>query len=516
MNTDTLEAPILIGPHPRIAAAGWRPHLIALGLVSAVLLLLFARDTAAIAQIWWTSSTYEHCLVVLPIVGWLVWQRWPVVARVEPKAWALPLVWVAIGAFGWLLGQAAGVAAARHLGLAMMLQGAVAVILGRGVTAALWFPIFYALFLVPIGDMLVPPLQTLTAQMCMGLLHLARISAHLDGVFITTPGGWFKVAEACSGAKFLIAMIALGVLVAHLGFLSWRRRAGFMALCLVVPVIANGIRAFGTIWVAQYTGAKAASGIDHVIYGWIFFAIVIAVVLAVSWRFFDRPADSPAVDAAGVERQAALQIKTMPRLRAALAVLAIAAMAPNWAALVQARGSASIPAAAHLPDVPGWQKVTATSGVAWHPRFDGADRLLVQRYRDATGAEVDLAVALYAWQGDGRELVGFGHGAVDPDGPWAWAADLPAPADARAERIEAGGPVSRTVISRYVVGSLTTGSAPRVKIETLEHHLAGGTQRAAALLVSAEDGKGGTAAATRFLTATGDTASLIDRIAAGR
>ena len=45
----------------------------------------------------------------------------------------------------------------------------------------------------------------------MALLHLVQVSARIDGVFITTPGGWFKVAEACSGAKFLIAMIALGV-----------------------------------------------------------------------------------------------------------------------------------------------------------------------------------------------------------------------------------------------------------------------------------------------------------------
>ncbi|MGN6123709.1 MAG: exosortase A, partial [Sphingomonas oligoaromativorans] len=261
-----------ITPQVRAKVGGWPRHVVGLGVVVVGLLALFARDAGDMAAIWWTSSTYEHCLVILPIVGWLVWQRAPVLAEVRPKAWALPLLWVAAGAFGWLLGEAAGVAVVRHLALVMMIQGATAVMLGRGALAALLFPLSYALFLVPAGDMLVPPLQTLTARICMVLLGVVQVPAHLDGVFITTPGGWFKVAEACSGAKFLIAMTALGVLVANLGFRSWRRRAMFMLLAVIAPVLANGIRAFGTIWVAQYKGAAVAGSFDHIVYGWIFFA----------------------------------------------------------------------------------------------------------------------------------------------------------------------------------------------------------------------------------------------------
>ncbi|HET8611239.1 MAG TPA: exosortase A [Sphingomonas sp.] len=498
------------------AAHRWRAPLIALAGVIALLLLLFARDAGAMASIWWNSSTYEHCLVILPIIAWLVWQRAPALATIEPRSWALPLLWVVAGAAGWLLGQAGGVAVARHLGLVMMAQGAVAALLGRGATAALLFPLFYLFFLVPAGDALVPPLQTITAQMCMGLLGLVGVPAHIDGVFITTPAGWFKVAEACSGAKFLIAMIALGVLAAHLGFRSWRRRAAFLALCVVVPVIANGVRAFGTIWIAQYRGVKAASGIDHVIYGWIFFAIVIAAVLALSWRFFDRPADAPPVDMEKVRRQEMLQRRTLPLPAAALAVLAIAGAAPGWSALIALRGTNPIPAAAHLPDVPGWTRMARAPGAPWRPRFDGADRLLLGHYRDAEGDVVELAVALYAAQGEDRELVGFGHGAVDPASDWSWAADLPAPPDALAERIEAPGPTRRIVVSHYALGGIVTGSPARVKLVTLRRHLLGGDQRAAALLVSSQVGQGGRAAVDRFLAALGPVAPAIDRIAEGR
>jgi exosortase/archaeosortase family protein len=88
--------------------------------------------------------------------------------------------------------------------------------------------------------------------------------------------------------KFLVAMVALGALIANVCFRSWRRRALFLFACIAVPVLANGVRAWGTIYVAEGTSVEFASGMDHVIYGGFFFAIVMAAIIGVAWRFFDR------------------------------------------------------------------------------------------------------------------------------------------------------------------------------------------------------------------------------------
>jgi exosortase A len=496
---------IVVTPAYRMDA--WGRHGLALALVAGAILTLFARDAGDVVTIWWGSSSYEHCLLIVPVIGWLAWLRREPLAAVRPGGWTLPLAWVAAGAVGWLVGEAAGVGIARHLGVLMMVQGAVAALLGPSATRILLFPLGYALFLVPAGDAVVPPLQTLTAKMCMAWLHLARVPATLDGVFITTPSGWFKVAEACSGAKFLIAMAALGVLVAHLGFATWRRRLPFVALCLVVPVLANGVRAFATIWVAQHRGAQAADGFDHVVYGWFFFAAVIATVLACGWRFFDR-----APDAVPAPRE--LGGRTLPLGVAAAATLSIAAAAPLWARVADARG-ATIAVGARLPDIAGWQEAP-TAAAPWRPRFDGADRLLVRRYRDGGGRVVDLAVALYARQGEGHVLVGYGHGAADPDGAWAWTADADAPAGWRGERIEGPGGVAREAATAFVVGGATTPSPARVKLRTLAVRLGGGTPLAGAVIVSAEDRAGGTPAVAAFVAALGQPVALVDRVAQGR
>lgn len=274
----------------------WKQHVVLLGALAFAILALFFADAADMVSIWWNSSSYGHCLIVLPIIGWLVWHRREQLMQLTPGVSLCGLPFLTATAALWVLGEATDITLFRHAALVGMLQAAVVTTLGLAIVRALLFPLFYALFLIPFGDEIVPALQLITADISMYLLGLAGLPAHIEGIYITTPSGLFRVAEACSGVRFLIAMIALGALAANLCFKSWPRRISFMAACLIVPIVANGFRAFGTIYIADRTGLEFAASFDHVFYGWVFFAIVIALVLAMGWRFFDREIDDPAFD----------------------------------------------------------------------------------------------------------------------------------------------------------------------------------------------------------------------------
>ena len=279
----------------------WRGPLLRLALAWAALVALAWRDWAEMARQWWDASTYNHILLIPPILAWLVRMRWPELARLPPRAWWPGFAWLGLGLTAWLAGSMADVNLVGQFGAVMLLQAAVGVLLGPRVAAALLFPLGYMLFLVPFGDEIIPALQAITARIAIALTHWSGVPAEIDGVFIDTPAGLFKVAEACSGVKFLVAMVALGTLVAHLCFAGWKRRAAFMAAAVIVPVLANGVRAWGTIYVAQSQGIEFAAGFDHIVYGWIFFAVVMALLLGVSWRFFDRSPDAPLLDVAAIE-----------------------------------------------------------------------------------------------------------------------------------------------------------------------------------------------------------------------
>lgn len=498
------------------ADSAWRCHLPVLAGAAAVLGLLFAGDAADMVGIWLESSTYNHIVLIPAIIAWLVWQRLPELRRLRPSAWPAGLIVVGAGAFAWLLGEAGGVALARHLGLVVMLQGLVIACLGKAVARGLAFPIFYALFLVPAGEEMVPVMQGVTAEMCMALLALVGIPAHLEGVFISIPGGYFEVAEACSGVKFLVAMVAYGALVANVCFRSWPRRALFMTAAVAIPIVANGLRAWGTIYVAWHSGNDFAVGFDHVLYGWIFFAVVIALLMGAGWRFFDRGVDDPWFDPARLQAEDGKAGSTRALAAVTAAALVLATVPPVWLGALSASTGGASAAAMALPEVDGWQRVPMRGGRAWRPHFAGAESLAVGRYRDDSGRTVDLAIAYFPRQREGQEIVGFGQGAAGPG--WTWSGNAVAPPGGRADRITSFGTI-REVATFYRVGRIVTGSAIDVKWETMRARLLGGPQQAVAVLVSAQapaDGVSPRPAIDSFLAALGPIDRLADRAASAR
>jgi exosortase A len=462
----------------------WRSSLIALGATLVLIITLFHRDAYAMARIWWDVSTYNHCLFIPPIIGWLIWQRKDELKALTPRAWWPGLIGVAAAGLLWMLGEAGGIALFRHASLVLMLQSATVTLLGPTILRGILFPLFYLIFLIPLGDEAVPMLQTITAKMCMILLSLFGVPAQIDGVFITTPTGLFEVAEACSGVKFLVAMVAYSTLVANVCFKAWRRRILFLIMAALVPVIANGIRAFATIYISYLEGdVKFAASFDHIIFGWVFFAVVMLIVMGIGWHWFDRSIDEPWINDVQPDGGAS----PSPWLRAG-AVIGLLIGTMGLEGSLAAMGRQPLTHRIDLPKISGWARAPQVQAHPWNVRFVGADHLIWGQFANAKGERVDLAIILYGWQQEGREIVGYGQGAVDPASRWSWVSATKAPVGGKADKIMAPG-TEREVASFYWIGGTLTGSGTKVKFETLKSRLTGTDQASAAVFVSAEDSK---------------------------
>ena len=466
----------------------WRHYIIRLALVIVAILLVFARDAVGMAAIWWNVSTYTHCLFIIPLVGWLIWQRRDEVMALVPSRYTPGLGLVFSGAILWMVGQVAGVALFRHAALILMIQSSVLTLLGWQVTRGLLFPLFYLIFLIPFGDELIPMLQTITARLCMIFLGWAGIPAHIEGVFISIPTGAFEVAEACSGVKFLVAMMAYAALAANVCFKSWPRRVAFLLMALVVPILANGFRAYATIHISYVTGNNGfAESFDHIVFGWVFFGVILLLVMAIGWRFFDRGVNDPWLD----ERVNASATSAIPaRWPIAVATVVLALVPVGWQTATASLGRADVSHAIALPEVANWKRVKTVQSVPWRPRFDGADQFAMGQYQNAKGDRVDLSIAVYGWQAEGKEIVGYAQGAFDPESRWSWANDTMAPDHGSGVRIFAPG-VEREVLSFYHIGGVTTGNPTAVKLATLRSKLLGQNQAAVAVLVSIEGARNG-------------------------
>ena len=508
-----------IQPHRAVAAESivphWRAPLLRLVLSWLAVFGLFAQDWAEMVMQWWNSSTYNHILLVPAILGWLVWQRVDELTKLTPRAWWPGLAALAGAMLVWLLGDVSGTATLSHLGLVLALQALTLTLLGPRVCWALFFPLCYALFLVPIGEELVPALQMITADITIALTEVSGIPAHIDGVFIDTPAGLFEVAEACSGVKFLIAMIALGTLVSHVMFESWWRRAGFMALAIVLPIIANGIRAWGTIYIAQSQGIAFAAGFDHIFYGWIFFALVMGLLLGIGWKFFDRSIDEAFIDGDAIAAQpfwSGLEKGNGRGWPVFLAAMAVILTTMLWAGQSRAL-EADIAPPASLPEIAGWVPVPSAKSYPWAPLAGGADHVVRQSYRDADGRRVDVVYALYAAQGEGREAGAYGQGALPPDTEWRWLAATVSSDGVAGERLQALGRHRRSSETWFRSGDWIGNSTVQLKLRTMQDRLFLTARPAAMLIISAEEDTGvdGVEAIADFRTSTGDLGAWMDR-----
>lgn len=317
---------------PREAPSAWGSALTRLAAVLGGLFGLTLREWREMAHQWWDIDTYTHILLVLPVLGWLVWLRRDELAKIVPQVWAPGLAWLAAGFCLCLTGRATDVNLVAQGGVIMAFQGAAITLLGLRAALVLAFPLIFAGFLVPFGDEIIAPLQHVTAKFAVALTHLSGVPAVIDGLTIDTPGGKFLVAEECSGVKFLIAMVALTTLAAWTGFRRWRPRVLLVTGAALVSILANAVRAWGTIFVAQWVGAERAGGFDHIVYGWVFFALVITLVLGVAWRQFDR---DPVEAGLTAEEAAAHPLARFERLAIAPhgALAAIAGLAIGFAVL---------------------------------------------------------------------------------------------------------------------------------------------------------------------------------------
>jgi exosortase len=273
----------------------------------------------------------------------------------------------------------------RQLIAISMVQVLFLAMLGWRLWLAMMGPLLYLYFLVPFGDFLTPKLQDVTTWFIRYGVDILGIPAYIDGYIIEIPEGSFFVAEACAGLRFLIASIAFGALYALLMYRSPVRRILFMLASVIVPVIANGFRALGIVSLGHVLGSAEAAAADHVLYGWIFFSIVILILIALGLPFReDGQPDAENKSPMTPDPRAARQ-----GLVTGLAVAVLAALAPVFVLGLDAASAMSDVSLKPLDLAPS----CVADGAPTMPVVGASGRAIIQRVTcDGTAMNVEIEV----------------------------------------------------------------------------------------------------------------------------
>jgi exosortase A len=461
--------------------------LASVALPIAVVSIIFPETARSMVDTWLRSGTFAHGFAVVPIALYLAWLQGERLAGVPARPTIAGAAVLALLGMFWLLSEAASVISVAQFAVVGMVPALVMTLVGRDWVKRLAFSYAFLVFCVPFGEALVPTMIDWTADFLVASLRVSGVPVYRQGNMLAIPSGTWSVVDACSGVRYLIASLMTGVLFAHLMYRSRVRVALFIMLSIAVPIVANWLRAYGIVMLGHLSDNRIAAGVDHLIYGWLFFAFVVYVLFLIGVRWRDtavREEGSIGMVAAG-----STQAVTATRRVAPVAVVAIAAILP-WrlvASAIVPTSDAGLVAIPQLGPVEGWRVVSDPHDI-WVPRLQGERAVLNQVFAHSGGQRVGIVIALFRDQRQGAELVGSGN-AVAPaeSGRWISLAEGTTEGTGRygtANFVELAGPEGQRLVWHwYWLGTMVTTSAIRAKLELAAARLQGRSDGSAWVLV---------------------------------
>jgi len=256
-------------------------------LATAVLLVLLFRQSF----FYWydnvsrENSYYSHAVLVPFVSLFFVWRKKDALTRTPGGTSTLgyPLL-----VLSFLLVLGADLLGFRILGQAAILPlvvGLGLLFLGPDRVKQLWFPIAFLFFMIPIPESLTASVtfrvKMLAAEGAVNLANLVYLPMVRDGSYIHFADDLLLVGDVCSGLRSLIALLALGAVVAYLsGTRPWARVL-VLAISAPIAIASNVLRIFFLCVVGYYYGSEIASGWVHDISGYLIYVVALVMLCGV-------------------------------------------------------------------------------------------------------------------------------------------------------------------------------------------------------------------------------------------
>lgn len=263
------------------AATAWIRSLFEVkDLVVVALLVIIYRNVAHDIHLGWTlvDSYYSHGFLIPFVCLFFVWRDRKVLAALprKPSAWGYP--WVAAAALMLFVGDFLGFGVLTHMSLIPMITGALLLTHGAARTRTLWFPIAFLFFMIPIPASITQSfalkLKLVATESAVQLANLFTLPMVREGSYVHFGDDFLLVGEVCGGLRSLIALLALGALMAYISKTRWLARVFlFLVAAPVVAILTNILRIFSLCVVGYFYGSTVAAGTFHDVSGILIFLI---------------------------------------------------------------------------------------------------------------------------------------------------------------------------------------------------------------------------------------------------
>ncbi|MBI3391796.1 MAG: exosortase/archaeosortase family protein [Nitrospirae bacterium] len=253
----------------------WGVLFLALGVLYFSLLREMAGD-------WAIDPNYSHGYLIPFIAAYFLWQRREKLLEIEPEPASAGLLVMGAGLGMFFLGDLAAEYFTMRFSFLVVLAGIVLVLAGWAVLRLVVFPLGYLIFMIPLPytlyDSIAFPLKLFAAKAATAVLQIIWIPIHREGNILILENQTLEVADACSGIRSLVSLLALGVAMAAMFQRTTPRRIALVAAAVPIALFVNVLRIVVTGLLTHYVGPEAALGFFHEFEGMVVFAVALVML----------------------------------------------------------------------------------------------------------------------------------------------------------------------------------------------------------------------------------------------
>jgi exosortase len=233
---------------------------------------------------WYEDDNYSHGFIVPLVACYFLYERREDLKKALVEPWGPGLLIIIAGLVQLTAAWLGTEYFTMRSSLIVIIAGIVIYFFGRRVFKIAMLPIFYLIFMVPLPyivyDAVAFPLKLFVTKASVAVLHGIGIVVLREGNIIMFPATTLEVADACSGIRSLMSLLALSVAFAFFTQSSTLKRWILIFSAVPIAIFTNSLRVIVTGILAQYWGAKAAEGFFHEFAGFVVFALAMVMLVA--------------------------------------------------------------------------------------------------------------------------------------------------------------------------------------------------------------------------------------------
>ena len=363
----------------------------------------------------WSRNDFDYCYLIPLVTIYILFKsRYKILDAVSHPSW-IGLFPVILGIVFLFFGELGGEYLIGYISLWLMVLGYFWLQWGAKKLKIALFPFLFLLTMFPppayIYSRLTLQMQLLSSAIAELVLYLLGIPVFREGNVIDIGSTKIQVVAACSGLRYLIPMLLVGLLMGYIMRTShaWRR----ILLCflsLPLAIVMNGIRLSSTALLARRYGSWIVEGIYHDVLGWLIFIISISLMFFIMHIIEDNTMATPGDDSNTPSKirfvyrsdhnfwnsSAIKQLTAIFLIGASVFLLKytqnVHQVTPN------SKSMKSFPT-----NIGGWEGMRSEISSQVLRELDVTDYILMD-YMDSSGKNINFYVAYYASQSKGESI----------------------------------------------------------------------------------------------------------------